>query len=114
MGEYSLPESLIPSFSQAPRLYALPGPWFSDELITPAGQQALFNSKWAYSYNSGRSGIRLEGPSPAWARADGGEGGSHPSNMMGFGAPLGGVSFTGDTGIILPVDGPNQTGRCRA
>ena len=111
MEAYSLPKLLIPPISEAPRLYALPGPWFSDEFVTPAGQQALFNTKWTYSYSSGRSGIRLEGPAPSWARNDGGEGGSHPSNMVGYGCPLGGVSFTGDTGVILPMDGPNQTGK---
>ena len=31
--------------------------------------------------HSNRLGIRMEGPRPKFARADGGEGGSHPSNV---------------------------------
>jgi allophanate hydrolase subunit 2 len=32
-------------------------------------------------YNSNRLGVRLNGPRPTWTRTDGGEGGSHPSNV---------------------------------
>ncbi|KAH8172499.1 carboxyltransferase domain, subdomain A and B domain-containing protein [Sarocladium implicatum] len=106
----ALPENLIPSFEHSPRLYALPGPWFSEEFVTKKGQEHIFSSSWSYSFNSSRVGIRMTGQPPQWARNDGGEGGSHPSNMVGFGVPLGAVSWAGDTGVITPVDGPNQTG----
>ena len=36
---------------------------------------------WEVHYNSARTGVRLIGPEPRWARADGGEAGLHPSNI---------------------------------
>ncbi|KAI1620988.1 urea amidolyase [Exophiala viscosa] len=107
---YQLDHAWCPSFGHEWRLAALPGPWFSDEYLTHEGQKHLFSSSYKVSFNSSRTGIRLEGPPPAWGRKDGGEGGSHPSNMVSFGCATGSVSFTGDSGVIMPVDGPNQTG----
>ncbi|KAK4940224.1 hypothetical protein LTR10_019653 [Elasticomyces elasticus] len=107
---YQLDHAVCPSFGHEWRLAALPGPWFSDEYLAREGQKHLFSSSYKVSFNSSRTGIRLEGPPPTWGRKDGGEGGSHPSNMVGFGCAMGSVSFTGDSGVILPVDGPNQTG----
>lgn len=40
-------------------------------------------------------GIRLIGPRPKWARTDGGDGGAHPSNVIEYGYPMGGINFTG-------------------
>jgi hypothetical protein len=48
------------------------------------------------SHNASRSGIRLVGPSPKWARSSGGEGGAHPSNVIEYGYPLGTLNWTGD------------------
>ena len=109
----SLPPVLIPAIgnSKCLKLFALPGPWFSNDYITTSGgQEHIFSSKWTYSHNSSRTGIRLEGVSPAWARTDGGDGGSHPSNMVGYGVCPGAVSWTGDAGVIITQDGQNQTG----
>lgn len=47
-------------------------------------------------HNSNRLGVRLEGPRPQFARADGGEGGSHPSNVHDHVYALGAINFTGD------------------
>lgn len=44
---------------------------------------------------SNRLGVRLEGPAPQWARNDGGEGGSHPSNVHDHVYALGTINFTG-------------------
>ncbi|ETN44613.1 urea carboxylase [Cyphellophora europaea CBS 101466] len=108
---YSLPKDMVPLMEENPRIYALPGPWFDQGYITENGQQSLMGgSQYKVSFNSSRVGIRLDGPPPSWSRKDGGEGGSHPSNMVGYGCTVGGVSFTGDSGIILPADAPNQTG----
>ena len=41
-------------------------------------------------------GIRLQGPKPQFARPDGGEGGSHPSNVHDHVYALGTVNFTGE------------------
>jgi hypothetical protein len=66
--------------------------------------------QWKVSHNASRSGIRLVGPVPKWARKDGGEGGAHPSNLIEYGYPLGTLNWTGDDPCIFPVDCPNLGG----
>ena len=41
----------------------------------------FYSTAYKVHHNSNRLGIRLDGPKPKFARADGGEGGSHPSNV---------------------------------
>lgn len=57
-----------------------------------------------------RLGVRLNGPRPTWTRSDGGEGGSHPSNVHDHTYAIGAVNFTGDMPVILMVDGPSLGG----
>ena len=57
-----------------------------------------------------RLGIRMEGPKPQWARSDGGEGGSHPSNVHDHVYAIGSINFTGDMPIALMPDGPSLGG----
>ena len=61
-------------------------------------------------YNSDRTGVRLIGPKPTWARPDGGEAGLHPSNIHDNAYAVGTVDFTGDMPIILGPDGPSLGG----
>lgn len=46
-------------------------------------------------YQSNRLGVRLVGPKPEWVRPDGGEGGTHPSNVHDHIYAIGAVNFTG-------------------
>jgi urea carboxylase len=61
-------------------------------------------------YNSSRTGTRLIGPKPEWARRDGGEAGLHPSNIHDNAYAIGAVDFTGDMPVILGPDGPSLGG----
>jgi urea carboxylase len=61
-------------------------------------------------FNSARTGVRLVGPRPQWAREDGGEAGLHPSNIHDTPYSVGAVDFTGDTPILLGPDGPSLGG----
>lgn len=61
-------------------------------------------------FNSARTGVRLIGPKPQWARADGGEAGLHPSNIHDNAYAVGAIDFTGDMPIILGPDGPSLGG----
>ncbi len=61
-------------------------------------------------YNSSRTGVRLIGPKPHWARRDGGEAGLHPSNIHDNAYAIGTIDFTGDMPIILGPDGPSLGG----
>lgn len=45
-----------------------------------------------------------------YARPNGGEGGSHPSNLHDNAYAIGSINFTGDTGVMLGVDGPSLGG----
>jgi urea carboxylase len=70
----------------------------------------FFATTWEVHYNSARTGVRLVGPKPRWARADGGEAGLHPSNIHDNAYQVGAVDFTGDMPIILGPDGPSLGG----
>ena len=60
--------------------------------------------------HSARTGVRLIGPAPRWARTDGGEAGLHPSNLHDNAYAIGAIDFTGDMPIILGPDGPSLGG----
>src|SRR6185436_20941837 len=70
----------------------------------------LFSTAWKVHHNSSRTGVRLLGPKPRWARPDGGEAGLHPSNIHDNAYAVGTIDFTGDMPIILGPDGPSLGG----
>src|SRR5690606_39038115 len=57
-----------------------------------------------------RTGVRLIGPKPQWARHEGGEAGLHPSNIHDNAYAIGATDFTGDMPVILGPDGPSLGG----
>ena len=70
----------------------------------------LFDTDWKVHYHSDRTGVRLIGPKPMWARLDGGEAGLHPSNIHDNAYAIGTLDFTGDMPVILGPDGPSLGG----
>ncbi len=72
--------------------------------------EMFFSTAWKVHYNSDRTGVRLIGPKPTWARNDGGEAGLHPSNIHDNAYAVGTVDFTGDMPVILGPDGPSLGG----
>ncbi|WP_454854073.1 urea carboxylase [Rhizobium binxianense] len=70
----------------------------------------LFSTSYEVHFNSARTGVRLIGPAPKWARSDGGEAGLHPSNLHDNAYAIGAIDFTGDMPIILGPDGPSLGG----
>ncbi len=70
----------------------------------------IFSTAWEVHYNSNRTGVRLVGPKPKWARKDGGEAGLHPSNIHDNAYAIGALDFTGDMPILLGPDGPSLGG----
>ncbi|KAI9818925.1 MAG: hypothetical protein M1827_007746 [Pycnora praestabilis] len=107
--EMGLPESLIPKYSSHWDIYAMVGP-YDEGYLLEEDIEMIYKTKWKISHNAGRSGMRLIGPKPKWARADGGEGGAHPSNVIEYGYPLGTLNWTGDDPVIFPVDAPDFGG----
>lgn len=86
------------------------GPHGAPEFFTPSDIQTFFNSDYEVHFNSARTGVRLIGPKPDWARHDGGEAGLHPSNIHDNAYAVGAIDFTGDMPIILGPDGPSLGG----
>src|SRR6201985_3901415 len=78
--------------------------------LPPADIEMFFSTAWKVHYNSDRTGVRLIGPKPRWARKDGGEAGLHPSNIHDNAYAIGTVDFTGDMPVILGPDGPSLGG----
>jgi urea carboxylase len=106
---FTLPSHHVPRFGSA-TICCIDGPYGSDDILTEEGSKTLYEGEWSVSHNSGRSGIRLEGPRLKWARTSGGGGGSHPSNVFEYGYPNGGVNFTGESPIIFANDRPDLGG----
>jgi len=88
----------------------LVGPHGDEEFLTVDDIDTFYATDWVVHHNSARTGVRLIGPSPAWARADGGDAGLHPSNIHDTAYSIGSVDFTGDVPIILGPDGPSLGG----
>lgn len=100
----------VPALSNEWELRVLLGPHGAPDFFTDADIVMLTSTAWAVHYNSNRSGVRLIGPKPEWARKDGGEAGLHPSNIHDNAYAIGAVDFTGDMPIILGPDGPSLGG----
>lgn len=86
------------------------GPHGAPDFFTDRDIEMFFSTEWEVHYNSARTGVRLIGPKPEWARPDGGEAGLHPSNIHDNAYQVGAVDFTGDMPIILGPDGPSLGG----
>lgn len=100
----------IPQYSHEWEVGVLPGPQSVPEYITQEDADKFYSVEWEVSHNASRLGVRLIGPKPTFSRTDGGEGGSHPSNLIDNAYPIGGINFTGDSPVILTVDGPSLGG----
>ncbi len=105
-----LSTSLIPAYTNEWQIGVLYGPHGAPDFFTDDDIATLFATAWKVHYNSNRTGVRLIGPQPHWARPDGGEAGLHPSNLHDNAYAIGTVDFTGDMPIILGPDGPSLGG----
>jgi len=101
---------LKPHLTHAWDIGVLYGPHGAPDFFTPGYIETFFASDWEVHYNSNPTGIRLIGPKPVWARADGGEAGLHPSNIHDNAYAVGTINFTGDMPVILGADGPSLGG----
>ena len=86
------------------------GPHGAPDFFRDDDIEMFFATRWEVHYNSARTGVRLIGPKPKWARTDGGEAGLHPSNLHDNAYAIGAVDFTGDMPVILGPDGPSLGG----
>ena len=100
----------LPSLTHEWKLGVLYGPHGAPDFFTDDDISMIFSTAWEVHYNSNRTGVRLIGPKPKWARKDGGEAGLHPSNLHDNAYAIGALDFTGDMPILLGPDGPSLGG----
>ena len=91
-------------------LHVIYGPHGAPDFFTDGDIETFFGTDYEVHFNSGRTGVRLIGPKPEWARNDGGEAGLHPSNIHDNAYAVGAVDFTGDMPVLLGPDGPSLGG----
>jgi urea carboxylase len=100
----------VPHYGDEWDIGVLYGPHGAPDFFLPEDIDVFFETTWEVHYNSSRTGVRLIGPKPKWARADGGEAGLHPSNIHDNAYAIGAIDFTGDMPVILGPDGPSLGG----
>ncbi|MDR2192804.1 MAG: urea carboxylase [Endomicrobium sp.] len=88
----------------------IPGPHCDEEFLKNSFLDTFIKTKWKIHFNSSRTGVRLIGPAPQWARSDGGQAGLHPSNIHDTAYSVGALDLTGDMPILLGPDGPSLGG----
>ncbi|WP_298459829.1 urea carboxylase [uncultured Cellulomonas sp.] len=106
----AVPPAERPVLTDTWEIGALEGPHAAPEFFTPGDVAEFYAARWSVHFNSARTGVRLVGPKPTWARPDGGEAGLHPSNIHDTPYAVGAVDYTGDLPILLGPDGPSLGG----
>ncbi len=101
---------IVPPITNDWTLRVMYGPHGAPDFFTVEDIATIQSHSWKVHYNSSRTGIRLIGPKPEWARETGGEAGLHPSNIHDNAYAFGTVDFTGDMPVILGPDGPSLGG----
>ena len=71
----AVPEGARPDFGSVWRIGAAEGPHAAPEFFTEEDIHDFYAADWKVHFNSARTGVRLVGPKPRWARTDGGEAG---------------------------------------
>ncbi|WP_429930287.1 urea carboxylase [Agrobacterium vitis] len=99
-----------PELTRAWSVGVVYGPHGAPDFFLDSDIETLFSTDYEVHFNSARTGVRLIGPAPTWARQDGGEAGLHPSNLHDNPYAIGAIDFTGDMPIILGPDGPSLGG----
>ncbi|WP_174185349.1 urea carboxylase [Nocardia barduliensis] len=105
-----VPPEVRPRFTHDWQLAVGVGPQTSPAYFTDADMTQFCTHPWRVASHANRTGIRLEGPKPAWSRTDGGEAGLHPSNLHDNPYSVGALNVSGDTPILLGPDGPSLGG----
>jgi urea carboxylase len=105
-----VPSEMVPVYGSHWDIRVMYGPHGAPDFFTDDDIAMFFATDWEVHYNSSRTGVRLIGPKPQWARSDGGEAGLHPSNIHDNAYAIGSIDFTGDMPVILGPDGPSLGG----
>jgi urea carboxylase len=105
-----LPAAEVPKLGHVWEIGVVDGPHGAPDFLTTDGYDTFVATEWTVHHHSDRTGVRLIGPAPEWARPDGGEAGLHPSNIHDTTYAVGAVDLTGDMPVVLGPDGPSLGG----
>jgi len=106
----ALDEAAQQHFTHEWEIGVIAGPHCTQEYLQESYLEELLATRFEVHFNSSRTGVRLIGPIPKWARKDGGEAGLHPSNIHDNAYAIGTLDLTGDMPILLGPDGPSLGG----
>ena len=106
----AVPPAVRPVIGREWLLGVLEGPHSAPEFVRGEWMAGMYGSWFTVDANSSRTGVRLCGPPPVWARTDGGDAGLHPSNIHDTGYAVGALILGGDTPVLLGPDGPSLGG----
>lgn len=113
-GSQKIPTDFLPDYPVSEEgiweIKVLLGPQSAPDYFTQEDVDDFFSTIFKVHHNSNRLGIRLDGPRPRFARKDGGDGGSHPSNVHDHVYAIGAINYTGDMPVVLTIDGPSLGG----
>ncbi len=110
LGSITPQQMAVPEIPEVMELRVIYGPHGAPDFFTENDIAEFFANTWQVHYNSSRTGVRLIGPKPTWARPSGGEAGMHPSNIHDNAYAFGTIDFTGDMPVLLGPDGPSLGG----
>lgn len=105
------PDWVIPKYSSEEwTVGALNGPHGSEDFLQASSLSEIWTAPYVVHHAANRLGVRLIGPTPKWTRTDGGSAGLHPSNLHDYTYAPGAVNLSGNTPIVLMLDGPSLGG----
>lgn len=108
---YVLPEASRPNYEvDLWKIRMIRGPHDTEDIVSKKGLKKLYNTTYHVNLNSNRGGTRLDGPVVEFSRASGGDGGSHPSNILEYIYPFGGLSAVGSNVVMYGPDGGTLSG----
>lgn len=107
----TLVEDLIPKYNEETCIVgALNGPHGSEDFFHAESLAEMWTEPFKVHHAANRLGVRLQGPTPQWTRTDGGSAGMHPSNLHDYTYAPFAVNYSGNTPIVLMLDGPSLGG----
>lgn len=91
-------------------IHVLSGPHDTSDICSPQKLEKFYDTVYTVNINSNRGCTKLDGQADVFSRNDGGDGGSHPSNILEYPYPTCGISVIGNTMALFGPDGGTLSG----
>lgn len=86
------------------------GPHNTPDICDAKKMENFYRMEYDVNLNSNRGCTMLDGPADVFSRTDGGDGGTHPSNILEYPYPTCGISVVGSKMAFFGVDGGTLSG----